>query len=287
MKSKRSTGLDEPGLDSSAELGLDSLDDDDIIDLEDIVEMPERSFDDDETDHSGAGIFDTQGDPDLDLHRKAPPILEEEDDEETSNSLIHELSSFHDERADAAPAMFEPPVEKPAPKIEPPVEEPLQAEDDPLEALIEAERQKVGIGADAAPPEPPDTLPPLAEDADEESAREFARMLAEAEQLSDDPEEPTILEDAAPAEEPTILEDAALPELEEPELPPLEPHVEDIPDPGTDVEISAGLDAHIDQVIDGIEARLVDAVRAIVDERLPDIVREVIREEMEKIKAGK
>ena len=47
-----------------------------------------------------------------------------------------------------------------------------------------------------------------------------------------------------------------------------------------------GLDAHIDQVIDGIEARLVDAVRAIVDERLPDIVREVIREEMEKIKAG-
>ena len=104
MKSKRSMGLDEPGLDSSAELDLDSQDDDDKIDLEDIVEMPERSFDDDETDHSGARIFDTQEDEDLDLPHKAPPILEEEDDEELSNSLIDELSSFHVEPTDAAPA---------------------------------------------------------------------------------------------------------------------------------------------------------------------------------------
>jgi hypothetical protein len=51
-----------------------------------------------------------------------------------------------------------------------------------------------------------------------------------------------------------------------------------------DLQLSERVSKSIDQLIGGIESRIVDVIREIVDERLPEIVRSVIREELEQVK---
>ena len=283
-KSKRSTGLEEHGLDSSGELGLDSDDDDDeIIELEDIVEMPAGSFDDDEIVDQDVEILDAEEDADFDLPGKTRGTQ----DEPHTNGLIDELSAWRDEAAHAGPGTFEQPVGEPAGRPEPSIEEPVKDEEDPLEALIAAERKKLGIGAEAAPSGPADILLPLEEDAGEEDLDAFVMTEPETGEI-------TIPEAPDPAPEPAAIEEppapaavSAPPQVQEPPHPASHSlDFEDIISPGVDIQISANLNTYIDQLIGGVEAKLVDTIRTLVDERLPDIVREIIREEIDKIKAG-
>jgi hypothetical protein len=133
-------GLDDTELDSSQDIGLEMNggDDDDIIDLEDIVEMPVGSIDEDEDLEVDVEILDAEADLDFDLLERKIRV-----EEAPPRDLPKDFSTLHDE------------LEKPAPAKAPAPPKAEEIEEDLLDKLIASELERQAAPAAPAAPAGP------------------------------------------------------------------------------------------------------------------------------------
>jgi hypothetical protein len=298
-KTKRSLERDERELDSSVDMriGFDDLEnDEEVIELEDVVEIPEEDDEDLELD---VDFLDADAEYEMDgLEVKLTSSGESEIlDEETLKDF-----SFPSEKHDPRSAQSKKSLFSEEPED---LEEDLEAEllidpslkDDSRDVFEE----DLDLWSLREEKEEKDVFESLAFDEDRlESFKEekgFERDIFKELGLIDETEG-----------EKTRKDEAALPPvsaLKEPDLRPSEDEaleqkapqkivdeveavtVESVPAPESrlsedtsSTDVNAALDAFVAQ----IEVRLVEVVRETVEARLPDIVRAVIREEIERMR---
>lgn len=295
-KPKRSAGFDEkPDPMSDLDIDLEGQDDE-IIDLEDIIEMPARSIDEDEDLDLGAEILDADADLDLEpeeplmAKRGKPPLLGKppvapppRDDEE---DLLASLEEEPEEEEDLFKSITAREVPKqPARKHEP---EP-EAFDD--EDLFEPEVVKEVAAPTPAKKVEEDDLAvfddsdqSLLDDLISDATAAEAKLLRDEEvDLADTGVTPPedVAEKVPPVvPEPAIPEEIPLPEPEAPkEVAPPGP-VAAVPPPPSPAEA----EQVVEELIARMEERLLENIRATVESRLPDVVRAILREELEKLK---
>jgi hypothetical protein len=283
-KPKKPIGFDEkPDPLQDIDIEFTGDDDDEIIDLEDIIEMPSRSINEDEDLDLDIEILDADSDFDFDAEiaksggkpaPKEPPMedfspeLTKEDDAELFKSLGEES-----EDEDDLFGLLEAGEKKEIPADE---DDPfgilaaVEAEKKPAPTKPEDEEDPFGILAalDSAGKSEAAEEPGLIEDKDEDLLKDLDNLLASPQ--TDVPE---------PEVTPAIPEDIE-PETTEPAAPPSVPAAEVTAPQAVDFQV----EAFVDELVGRIEAGLMETVRAIVEARLPDVVREIIREEIEKIK---
>ncbi len=260
-KSKKSTGFEEK-LDPMAGLDFEPEDEDDeIIDLEDIIEMPASSIDEDEDLDLDVEILDVDEDFDSGIPRKpvqkeapfvskgaSPKVGDEEEDL---------LKSFVKEFEEAEEDLF----------------------DKMLAEKMEKEPSPKGGGEISRAPSPSEA----SKDSDmfeaiDQSLLDDLFDTDEREVLS--PEKKVDLKERAAAAL-KVVEDTRSAESEQPLA-----EVTDTP------EIPAAVPAHsgdliektVEELIGQMESRLLENIRSIIDSKLPDIVRSIISEEIEKLK---
>ncbi|MHC1728668.1 MAG: hypothetical protein AB9866_22145 [Syntrophobacteraceae bacterium] len=246
---------DQPDPMRDLDIDLESHDDE-IIDLEDIIEMPARSIDEDEDLDLDVEILDADGDLDVETQPKPmnkakqpfmkgppEPTLSEEED------LIKSFGEEPEEEED----LFEPRKPREAVK-QPAARQELGILDDD-ESLLD----EFLAGQD---------IPEIKAGREEKSElQELATAaLKETDEISSPQTEPTISE--------KVFEPA----------PPPKSAVAPVEKPAP-VSIDENLLARTaDALIDRIDSRLQENVRLIVESTLPGLVRSIIKEEIEKLK---
>lgn len=252
-KPKRPSPYDDQH-DPMRDLDIDlESNDDEIIDLEDIIEMPARSIDEDEDLDLDVEILDADGDLDIEPQpkqankarqpfMKGPPEPTLSEEEELIKSLDQEPEEEED--------LFEARPSREAPK-EPPTRQGSSIMDDD-ESLLD------------------DFL----------AGKDFAEIKSGREEKSEPvtgalkEEEPT----GGLRTEPTISEEL----LEPAPAPKSAPAPVEAPAPiGIDENLLART---ADALVDRIDSRLEENVRLIVESTLPGLVRSIIKEEIEKLK---
>lgn len=254
-KPKPSFDMDDQDLDSPSPLDLGRMDDDDdeIIDLEDVIELPD--FDDNLEEGvlggSDVEILDAESGLvvkgiDLKAGEKDPFSSDLEED------ILKELSLFDKPFSESAPEAPTSREGKEEGDILPQGKEPagVKAEVDSLDldldALIAAEKASAFESGDE---------------------KDLADILALEKSFKEDVPLDDLLPDAkepAPAE--TILAAA-----------PLQAGA------AAQAEMQR-IDPVLDAVVEGIESRLLQAVRDMVEARLPEIVRALLREEIDRLR---
>ena len=253
-KQKQSTPYDEtPDPMRDLNLELESPDDDEgIIDLEDIIEMPDRPIDEDEDLDLDVEIFDV----DSDLEPKAPKAAQEAaqpiqaqaqaagpEEEDLIKSLADEPEEDDTFFKTAASGVV---GETAKVKAEP------QILDDDAESLLEELLEKPA-------------MPESGKDEEEKAVldqSDIEAMMAAAENLSAGVEPETAISDESLAPEPSK---AAAP-------------------PSAPAPPPADLSKVAEELIGRIESRLLEHMEAMVESMLPDLVRSIIDEEIEKLK---
>jgi hypothetical protein len=247
-KAKRSFELEENELDYSKDLGIELDDDDEIIDLEEIVEMPEESDEDDLS--LDVELLDVDSDLDLsDLDSKLKGSGTEDilDDE-----FLKEFSfGDADEKA-----------EEPAPKQQQREEVDIlgQGSVDDLLKEFSFPDEETGLDLGAAPKSGSagggSSGGRLKSVVDNEVFREPQKAVS-----------PPVVEEPKSVEPAVAVAAAAAVGV------------------GVgSVGMSGAGAAGLDDLITQLENRLLETIRQMVESRLPDIVRTVLREEIEKLK---
>ncbi len=253
-KPKRPSPYDDQH-DPMRDLDIDlESNDDDIIDLEDIIEMPARSIDEDEDLDLDVEILDADGDLDIEPQTKPAnkarqpfmkgppePALSEEEE------LIKSLDQEPEEEED----LFEARPSREAPK-EPPARQTGPSIMDDDESLLD----DFLAGKDFAE----------LKAGREEESEQVTGALKEEVHTSPLRTEPTVSEE--------IIEPAPAPKSA--------PAPVEAPAP---IVIDENLLARTaDALVDRIDSRLEENVRLIVESTLPGLVRSIIKEEIEKLK---
>ncbi len=250
-KQKRPAGFDEkPDLSKDIDMDMEDLDED-IIDLEDIIEMPAGSIDEDEDLDLDVEILDAEPDLDFDMLEK--------------------------DAAGAAKLSKEPPMKDFSPKPSTEAQDDLvksfdgdlDDDEDLFETLMADETGKK--------PEPvKKEEKPKAASSDELLDQSLLDELLAEEAMSQQSKAPS----AVSAE---LKERAAAEKVPPPKIEPQAPM--EIPKPATTAKLDDPMiGEYIDELIAHMGTRLIENVRQMVEARLPEVVREVIREEIEKIK---
>jgi hypothetical protein len=246
MKKQKRSSPYEDKVDPMRDLNVDigSPDDDDIIDLEDIIEMPDSPINEDEDLDLDAKIFDL--DPDLDplpgkVVERLPHALGPEEEE---------LMKLIGDESEEEEVLFEPSASEehgkpPTGKGEPLLfEEEESFPDESADGLAESEFDEVSA-------EKPDELEAKAAGAPEISEDDQLADIEPEAELADEPVT------AAPmADEATI---ASAPSADD-------------------------LSQTAEELIGRIESRLQEHIRVMVETMLPDLVRAIIHEEIENLK---
>ena len=233
---------------------LASQDDDDIIDLEDIIEMPDRPIDEDED--LDLGILDVSSD--FESKTKQPvqaPKSEEED-----------LIGVFDDEVEDAQALFDKIASEEKAKEKRGTAE-TKIFGDEEESILDELMDETRI------PEPTTDDEKDLDLMDEASMMEL--MMKEAPPVKPQPEvKPQPKVEAQPEVKPQPNVEA------QPEPPSPEPlDIEElIVPPAVDPSKTA------DELIGRIESHLQEYIRALVESSLPDLVRSIISEEIEKLK---
>lgn len=259
-KQKRSTGFDEkPDLSRDIDIGVDNQDDDDdVIELEDIIEMPARAIDEDEDLDLDVEILDAESGLDFDMPAKAggqrtASEPDERDFLEFPRKDEKAALGLFDDEAEESEDLFE--TMKAAESGRKPVAEEAAFEDgeeDLLESLLE-EKGK----AAAEPKSPSEGHKELRERA------AAALKIAEEEMVAPPREEP-----ASPEPVPEVSVPAPAPAQAAPAMP-------------LDDSLVAEC---MEELVSRMEARLIEHIRQVVESRLPEIVQNVIREEIDRLK---
>lgn len=259
-KQKRPAGFDEqPDLSNDIDMDMEDLDED-IIDLEDIIEMPAGSIDEDEDLDLDVEILDAEPDLDFDMLEK--------------------------DAAGAAKLSKEPPMEDFSPKPSTGAQDDLvksfdgdlDDDEDLFETLMAEETGKK--------PEPvKKEEKPKAADSNELLDQSLLDELLAEEAMSQQSKAPSAvsaeLKGRAAAEK--VAEKSAAEAVPPPQIEPQTPV--EIPKPATTAKLDDPMiGEYIDELIAHMGTRLIENVRQMVEARLPEVVREVIREEIEKIK---
>lgn len=255
-KPKRPSPYDEQS-DPMRDLDIDlETQDDEIIDLEDIIEMPARSIDEDEDLDLDVEILDADGDLDIETEpkpaararqpfMKGPPEPKLSEEEELIKSFGQEPEEEED--------LFEPRASREAAKAPTVRKESSILDDDESlldEFLAGQEIPELKPGKEEKKQQPEDAI----------------TALKEVDVISSPKTEPTISEEFfEPAPPP---KSAVAPEEKK------APHAID--------ENLLALTA--DALIDRIDSRLQENIRLIVESTLPGLVRSIIKEEIEKLK---
>ena len=247
-KSKRSFDLEEkePASSKDAGIGFD-LDDeeDEILDLEDIFELPDEESEDDD------GLDVEILDADLDESDEKTPF----DEEDAFGKDFMKGSASDGKREKPAPARGA----KPAPK---------EPEEDILKDLSFLEDLESESDSPKKGDEEEDLLKGLSFDEPKSGAAKDDDLSGGIIDAADLEALLSEIDDAKPAA-PAAAEPAA----------PVAPPKPAVSAPAVDLGASA-----LDDFVAQIEAKLVDTVREMVESRLPEIVRTVLREEIEKLK---
>ncbi len=298
MKSKKPMGFDQ-NAESPGDMNIDLQtgdEDDDIIDLEDIIEMPGRAIDEEEDIDMDVEILDAEPGLVFDSPEKpgkAAPQPSSQKDSMDLGMTESEQDAYllEDFDPDDEEDLFEK-MTMPEPEKEQAEGEPIFDEEDDL--LLDDILNEV---------EKPQSEPP---DENQHALRERAAAALKIEDATDKAPIPE-----PPAAEPEHLQPAPeipVPEAEHPEPAPEIPATE-LEHPEAALEIPAaaavavlpeqaasqpapspgGVDEFmiaelVEELVGRIESRLMDTVRQAVEARLPEIARDVIREEIERVK---
>ncbi len=248
-KPKRSSPFDEQPQMQDLDIDLESQDDE-IIDLEDIIEMPARSIDEDEDLDLEVEILDVDGDFDQDTRQKPAARGGKASHEQEEDELIKSLGEDSDEEE----SLFETAVPRKQTRIAaPPKETPIFDEED--EDLL-AELM------DEAPEEPP-----IAEPAKEPEKPDLRERAASAMRVAE--------ESRPPEPEPTVVEEDLV-------SPPAEP--EPVRTPAQVAVVDRLVAKTTEELLGKMENSLLENIRMMVEMMLPDLVREIVTEEIEKLK---
>ena len=277
-KAKRSSPYeDKPDPMKDLEIGLESPDDDGVIDLEDIIEMPDSPIDEDEDLDLDVEIFDV----DSDLEPKAakasqdgkaqtrPPASEEDD----------LLQSFGDE-PEEDDLLFQPAASGEAGKtvkVTPPEPEVF---DDDAESLLAELLDKPAAPKTELPPERKVDSELRAVDAAKTAGKALSPVAEPDFELEAEPEvQRDVKLDAELAAELEAEPEAAISDESLAPAPAKEaaPLSASVPPP-------ADLAQTAEELIGRLESRLLEHIRTTVESTLPDLVRSILNEEIEKLR---
>ena len=257
-KPKRSIPFDEQPQTQDLDIELESQDDE-IIDLEDIIEMPARSIDEDEDLDLDVEILDVDGDLDQDTRGKpatrggkaqvdesAKASREQEEDE-----LIKSLGEEADEEEEN---LFETAAPRKQTRV------PALAKETPI--FDEEDEDLLAELMDETPEEPP-VPEPVAEPETVDQRERAATAMRVAE------------ESRSPEPEPTVSEEVF-------DSPPAQP--EPVRTPAQEAAVDRIVAKTTEELLGRIETSLLENIRMMVEMMLPDLVREIITEEIEKLK---
>jgi len=222
--------------------------DDDIIDLEDIIEMPSGPIDEDEDLDLDADMFDVDSNLESEPEKVARPSMKEQAQGRSPEE--EELIKSFDDEPEEDEKLFEPvasrgPEEKSMGDAEPQVFEDDKSLLD--EFMDRPAMPETGMGA---------------EEKVDLRARAAAAIKADKE--------------ARPAEveSEAAISDKSFESAESKAAAPM----------GAPIPPAADLSQVAEELIGRIESRLQEHMRAMVESRLPDLVRSIITEEVEKLK---
>ena len=221
--------------------------DDDVIDLEDIIEMPESPIDEDEDLDLDVEIFDVDSDLESGTEKAAKPAMKEQPPG-MSSEAEDLIKSFGDE-PDEEEVLFEQPASKG------PEKPPLGKEDEPQ--FFDEEEEL------------------LLDDSMDKPAVHKSGLVSDeiAGSKDKDTGELTVTEEAPAADlEPeALLSDESLASIAADSA-------------SARVPSSADISQTAEELVARIETSLQEHIRALVESRLPDIVRSIISEEVEKLR---
>ncbi len=222
--------------------------DDDIIDLEDIIEMPSGPIDEDEDLDLDVDMFDTDLEPEPEKRKASPPLMKEQAHGRSSEE-DDLLKSFGDEPEEDE-KLFEPVPRRGSEKNSMEETEPQVFEDE--ESLLDEFMDK---------PAMPET---------EMSAEEKVDLRARTAAAMKIPEDVPSAEVEPEAAFPDESFESAASKAADPVSEPIPP--------------AADLSQVADEIIVRIESGLQEHIRVVVESMLPDLVRFIINEEIEKLK---
>jgi hypothetical protein len=220
--------------------------DDDIIDLEDIIEMPDSPIDEDEDLDLDVELFGEDSDVEPGTGKAAKPPQKEQL-QGLSAEAEDMMKSFGDE-ADEEEALFEQPAAKGTGKPASGKGEPQLLDQSLLDELLDQIEE-------------PETGLREGKTADAKAADASGLNIVE-ESLASDIDPDALLSDESFAEEPAKAEGTA-------SAPALS---------------AADLSQVAEELLDRIDSSLQEHIRNVVGSMLPDIVRTIISEEVEKLK---
>jgi hypothetical protein len=303
-KPKQSLEWEEDEMASPEEEGsaMGDMLDDDIIDLEDIVELPEGEQDDDEGDRSDVDVEILDLDSDLSFGEKetAPTTAArggkvkkekrgrtqiEDDGLESDSSPAHDL---FDQDTDENLMDFSFGEEEDGERD---FEDDLgllkeESDESPADFSFpdeEKEKPRPGAKPDLLAEDLNEDLVDFSFPEEDEARKEsdldlldlsFPEERAEKGQLKD--------EKKAEKEDLDIADFESLLELGKDVVPPAEEQAEHVV--GEAVEKPISEDARLEALISKIESRLLDSVREVVEAKLPEVVRALLREEIERLR---
>ncbi len=227
--------------------------DDEIIDLEDIIEMPSRPIDEDEDLDLDLDVeildvdSDLEPEPERPARKGAQPLKDQAPRRSEAQDL---LDSFGDE-AEEDETLFE-----------------------PVASREPAAKQKGRVGPADFDEEEASLLDEFMDEAEMPDIRTRAEERVELRERAASALKIVEETRTAKQEEPTIPDDFLEPAQPQPEETPIQTPATAPPDFSKVAE----------ELIGGLESRLQEHIRVMVESQLPDLVRSIISEEIEKIK---
>jgi hypothetical protein len=253
-KPKRSAPFDEQPEMEDLDIEFESQDDE-IIDLEDIIEMPARSIDEDEDLDLDVEILDAYGDLDQEPQEMPAPRggkahadtsrVQEEDD------LIKSLGEETDEEEEG---LFEPAAPRKQTRV------PVLAKETPL--FDEEDEDLLAELMDEIPEEPL-----ISEPVEEPEQVDLRERAASAMRVAE--------ESRPPEPEPPVSEEVF-------DSPPAQP--EPVRTPAQEAAVDRLVAKTTEELLGRMETSLLENLRMMVEMMLPDLVREIITEEIAKLK---
>ena len=225
--------------------------DDDIIELEDIIEMPARPIDEEEDLDLDVEILDVdsylESEPEKPAKKAAQPFKREQAQKPPLKQ--EDLFEPFGDESEEDEMLFEPvasrgPAKKPVQKAE------ATVFDEEKEPALDDFMDELGIPESGT--EKRADLRRKTAEAIKVADETLALAEIESELMSDESSEPTLSQPAAPQRTP-------------------------VPPP-------ADISQTADELIGRLESRLQEHIRIMVESRLPDLVRSIINEELEKLK---
>ena len=228
--------------------------DDDIIDLEDIIEMPAGPIDEDEDLDLDVDVFELdselQPEPERPAPKAAQPFMKEQAQRQSSE--VEDLLKSFDDEPEEDEELFEPVALKGPPKKSTGRAEPQVFEDEEEQSLLDEFMDK---------PAMPEAGMRTGEKAD------LGQKAAAATKVAREARSAQVVSEAAIPDE--SFESAAS-KAAAPVSAPVAP--------------AADLSQVVEDLIGRIESRLEEHIRVMVESKLPDTVRLIVSEEIEKLK---